>query len=181
MTKIVENRNYQYYNIDEMETLKKTHLFAFLSLLGVASLGLGIGATYSGFAGSDVEDQSIGSQGVLKVSIFLTPGEWANDNAVFVMHVWNSSDGDIKANVLSSKRTATDYVFLFDSVTYDRLMFYRTRTGDIGTGAIGGDVWNKSDDYTYDDPTDHNKFVFATWHGGVDDNSSFTSSKYSPS
>lgn len=150
-----------------------------LTLLGLTAIGTSFASvSYALFASSVRIDQGIGSDGVVKKSIYLCPNIWEVDSPLYVMHVYNSTN-DIWTNLLPTKTVSITVssismeckVFLFDSVIYNSFVFYRENPSDES-------IWNQTDDIVNWDGS-NNVYRIINWDNGYGNhNSGYTLYSY---
>lgn len=104
--------------------------------------------TFSLFTSSVRLSQGAGSEGKLKESIYLCPNIWDVDEPSYLMYAWNSDsvpeNGSASiyeyirpSKTVSVRVSTTDMecqVFEFDTVKYDRFLFYRLDGKISGAG-----------------------------------------------
>ena len=160
----------------------KKKMIAALLLETVALTAACISTSYALFAASVQITQGIGSSGLVKKSIYLCPYIWEVDSPLYVMHVWNSSDGSVNDNLQPSKTVSVTVntiamdckVYEFDNTLYDRFVFYRmnpSNADDFRPEASGGGIWNKTDDVTY--TSSKNVYRIVNWTDSPNSNSGY--------
>ena len=125
-------------------------------ILGIFALGLTAvtacfaGTTYALFSASVRVNQGVSSAGIIKKSIYLCPNIWEVNYPTYYMHVWKdggTAQDDLKpsktVSITVSETNMECKVFEYDTVTYDRFLFYRL------DGKISGSGYSSSASETY--------------------------------
>ena len=124
-------------------------LAAILVIGGTAAI---CGATYAGYVSSKKEIAILGTSDQRGTSIFLSPGKWELDGAVFRIYAWDAT-GEASPIWLENVAKSTDkgfYVFELDTKVYTKIIFARMNPAASSlSDFVNNAWWNKTGDLTY--------------------------------
>lgn len=134
---------------------------ALLSCLSAAALAMS-SYTVAAFSDTKQVEQQAGYSGTLKTSIFLNANVWEVDNPVYYLYAFKNAGGVDPEWIHSSKTinpTINDviftmYVFEFDAIKYDRIVFARMNPNGANVPSFTTNddpktLWNQTENITY--------------------------------
>lgn len=169
----------------------KNKILPIISII-TASAIMTAGISLAGFMSVKEIAQTVGSAGQAGYSIYLKPGMWEVDGALFYVYQWNAthqSGGDSACWISSSKKTAEGYyVFLLkfgnqytgsgsaDADQYLNFKFVRINPNGANIPSFdSGTLWNESNNLSFsfngatlrnNDSNSNNGFAITNWDYG---------------
>ncbi len=156
--------------------VKRKSLIALLISQITISIASLVNISYAGFAAGDRLDQHAGYQGQLPVSIYLNANIWDTTGAEFYMHVWKDNGAGVwiapnkQINPTINDVNFKLYVFRYDAVNYNKLLFARVNPEGLTKENINDKIWNQTYNIAYDSANNVNYYCIEQWH--KDDNDS---------
>lgn len=142
----------------------KLRMALVIALPLVASVSIGVAGTFAAFSKTKVVSQTIRITGS---SIYLNPGVWEADGALFYLYTWDSSNDSDNAWMKNNGKHGSYYVFNSPiSSDHDKCIFVRINPNGANIPSFNKDTkWNQSSDL--DLPTAiENVYTITGWETG---------------